>query len=316
MPRLVPFRESIRVRNPVLELSGMVSFNEFLGLYISSLVVAMLVGLLLVVGYRNLFLRKILSSLRYNSIYILFMVALPVIIIVFFDLLAPSNPRSIVRENVYTNWMFQIAGGTIRVLQERLNYRVFTDFFVVAYVWAFAYITFFSPMLLLAKDDRANLRRYAIAMILNYLILIPFYVLFPVSVTGTYPESGVTPLLYVSTHWGRMVTSIDPLNNGFPSGHTSLCVVTLLVFAMAGPAYRRYVYFLAGATASIVFSVLYLGIHWPFDIFVGFLLAVFVVAVSGIDRIQMTIDRYVRRLTVMLFCEAEVPESDGERPRS
>lgn len=293
----------------------MISFAVFMALYIASLIVAMLAGLVIVVGYADLYVRKTLRSLRYNAIYILIIVVLPVIIILV-DMLLPASSKSTVRENVYTSWIFQLAGGAIRVLQARLNYGLLTDIFVFAYVWVFTFMTAFSPLLLLAKDDRVTLRRYSIALMLNYIILLPFVLFIPVTVPGGYPQSGITPLLYVKSNWGRMVTSIDPLNNGFPSGHTSLCVATLLIFALAGAQYRRYVYFLIGATVSIVFSVLYLGIHWPLDVFVGFLVGVFVVVVSGVEMVEMTIDRYVRVISSRLLGKGEpaVPDIGETNP--
>ncbi len=278
------------------------SYAAFLAAFFLSLAVAIVVGVILVVRWRNLFVMKALMSFRYNWLYVVLIILFPIVVKAIEYLQGRiSDPANRFDEVVYTNWMFNLSGGAIRVLQDRLNSRLLTDLFIVVYVWLFAYVTAFPPVLLFAKDDRRLMRRYAIAMLFNGLILTPFYALFPVSVTGSHPESGMTPLLYISVDWGRMVLSIDPLDNDFPSGHVSLALTTFLVFALAGFEYRKVAYFFAGATAAIVFSVLYLGIHWPPDVFAGFLVGVAATALSGVQRIQMTIDRYVRLVSSRLF---------------
>jgi len=290
------------------------SYALFFTVYALTIVVGTIVGLLLMVGWKNLWLKKILASLKYNIVYLILLAGFPSFIllvdaIVSRSLVDPSN------EIGYTNWIFQLSGEAIKIIQERLNYALFQDFFIVVYVWAFTFIIYFCPILLLAKDDRATLRRYAVAMILNYLVLIPFYTFFPVAVSGSTPESGMRPILYVSTHWGRLVTSVDPLNHDFPSGHVSLMVASFLVFYLAGAEYKKFYLFLASSTFAIAFAVLYLGIHWPPDVFAGFIVGVATAVASGSPRIQLTIDRYVRIVTRWFFRDR--PESvSPPRPES
>jgi len=279
-----------------------IPYEVFLAAFFLSLAAAIVAGLLLVVRWRNLFVKKALMSFRYNCLYVFLIILFPITVKVIEYLQGRiSDPTSRFDEVVYTNWMFNISGGAIRVLQDRLNSRVLTDLFIIVYVWLFAYISAFPSVLLFAKDDRMLMRKYAIAMLFNGMILTPFYAFFPVSVTGSHPESGMTPLLYISVDWGRMVLSVDPLDNDFPSGHVSIAVTTFLVFATAGFRYRKISYFFGGAAVAIVFSVLYLGIHWPPDVLAGFFVGVLATVLSGVERIQMTIDRYVRLLSEKLL---------------
>lgn len=291
------------------------SYPVFFAIYAISLVVATFAGLLILVGWKDMFIRKTLLSLKYNLVYIVILAAFP-LFVQLQDVVerGMSSPEGTSREIVYTNWIFSLSGGAIRILQDRLDYRLLTDFFIIAYAWVFAYLTYFVPILLLVKDDRATLRKFAVAMMINYVVLTPFYFLFPVSVSGSHPESGMTPQLYVSTNWGKMVTSVDPLNNDFPSGHVSLSVTTFLVFAYAGVGYRRFKYFLGGATVAIVFSVLYLGIHWPADVFAGFILAVGATVAANTEKVQMTIDRYVRIISEKLYRRPEGQVTESKKP--
>jgi membrane-associated phospholipid phosphatase len=280
------------------------------------MVVGILVGLILVIGWKDLTWRRALSSARFNAVYIIIIAVFPLFIQAQ-DILEArfTDPNDTTREITYTNWIFSLAGGAVRVMQDRLDYKILTDVTMIVYAWLFTFLIYFAPILLIARDDRVNLRRYAIAMMFNYLVLVPFYALFPVSVSGSHPDSGITPLLYIDTHWGKMCTSVDPLNNDFPSGHVSLVVTTLLVFGYGGAVYKRLSYFLIATAAAVIFAVLYLGVHWPADVFAGFLVAVFAFTAAGSEKIQMTVDRYVRRLNQKIFGSEKRPPPSSNQPR-
>jgi len=283
-----------------------ISYPLFFAIYLVTIIVGMFAALLVLVGWKDIWLRKALASAKYNIVYLIILAGLPSLIQLF-DVLAIKGLIPAGSGVNYTNWIFQLSGEALAIIQDRLNYGLLVDFSIVVYVWVFTFITYFCPVLLLVKDDRATIRRYAVAMLLNYLILIPFYAFFPVSVTGSTPEAGMRPMLYVSTNWGKLVTSVDPLNNNFPSGHVSLMVATFLVFYFAGGSYKKFYYFLAASTVAITFSVLYLGVHWPPDVFAGFVIGVATAVASGSPRIQLTIDRYVRILTELITREGRKP---------
>jgi len=291
------------------------SYPVFFLAYAAAMVVATMVGLLLLVGWKDMWWRKSLISLKYNAVYVMLIAALPLIMLLQ-DLVVRHllGPGMISREIQYTNWIFSLSGGVVTLLQDRLNYSILTSFFIVMYAWVFTFIVYFAPLLLLVRDDRLMLRKYAIAIILTYIIIMPFYALFPVSVTSSVSDAQMAPLLYADPHWGRLVTSIDPLDNDFPSGHVSLTVTTFLVFASGGIVYRKFAYFLGAATLSIVFAVLYLGIHWPADVFAGFLVAIAATVAARTDRIQMTIDRWVRYVSerILKIRPIELPEKEAK----
>jgi membrane-associated phospholipid phosphatase len=292
------------------------SYPTFFLIYSVTMVIGIFAGLVLVIGWKDLTWKRALASARYHAVYIILIAIFPLFIQAQ-DLLEAhfAGPDETTREIIYTNWMFSLAGGAIRIMQDRLDYKILRDIFMIVYAWLFTFLIYFAPILLVARDDKTNLRRYAIAMMFNYLVLVPFYALFPVSVSGSHPGSGITPILYIDTHWGRMCTSVDPLNNDFPSGHVSLVVTTLLVFYYGGLAYRKFSYFLTGCACAVVFAVLYLGVHWPADVFAGFLVAVFAFTAAGSERVQMTIDRYVRGLNQRLFGPRKSQSPSSEQPR-
>lgn len=288
------------------------SYPVFFALYTITMVVGVFLALLIFIGWKDIFWRTALRSLRYNAVYIIIIAVFPLFVQAQ-DIIEKQLPDEGSNTVTYTNWIFDLAGDTISVLQDRFNYAVLIDFFIIIYAWLFAMITYLVPIFLLVKDDRAMLRTYAIAMMFNYIVLTPFYLVFPVSVTGSHPQAGVTPFLYASRSWGEMVTSVDPLDNDFPSGHVSLSVTPFLLFAFSGIQYRRMTYFLGWATLAIVFSVLYLGVHWPADVFAGFILAVAATVAARNERIQMTIDRYVRLVSQKLLREKPEEASSSQQ---
>lgn len=273
------------------------SYPAFIASYILSMLAGIFAGLLLFIGWKDIWWRKAFESVKYNLAYVLLLIVLPL------STLAENSIRDVdeaTKEVVYTNWMFSIGGNAIRVLQDRLDYQVVVDISIIVYVWVFTFILYFTPILLLCLDDRVTIRRYSVAMLFNYLVLIPFYIFFPVTVTGFYSESGLTPLLYINTNWGRVVTSVDPLNNDFPSGHVSILLTTFLVLLSAGWDRRGYVYFLAASVVGMVFAVLFLGVHWLADVFGGLILAVGATMLASNEKVLMTVDRYARRLSTKL----------------
>ncbi len=281
------------------------SYPVFLLLYVVSMIVGVVAGVLLLVGWKNISMHKTFQALKFNLAYVLMLIMLPLIT------LLESTIRSadeVSKEVIYTNWIFSISGNAIRVLQDRLDYQIIVDMSILVYVWIFTFILYFTPVILLTVREMDLVRRYSVAMMFNYIILLPFYILVPITVTGFYADSGLTPLLYINTNWGRMVTSVDPLNNDFPSGHVSIVMTTLLVLSSAGLKginidWRKkvYVYFVGFSVVGITFTVLYLGVHWLADVFAGFLLAVGATLISGNEKVQLTMDKQFRRLTAGLI---------------
>ncbi|MBU1158962.1 MAG: phosphatase PAP2 family protein [Candidatus Thermoplasmatota archaeon] len=292
------------------------SYPVFLLLYVVSMIVGVVAGVLLLVGWKNISIHKTLQALKYNMAYVLMLIMLPLITLVEG---AIRSADEVSKEVLYTNWIFSISGNAIRVLQDRLDYQIVVDLSILVYVWIFTFILYFTPVVLMTVREMDLLKRYSVAMMFNYIVLLPFYIFVPVTVTGFYADSGLTPLLYINTNWGRMVTSVDPLNNDFPSGHISIVMTTLLVLSSAGLKGRIidwrkkvYVYFIGLSVLGITFTVLYLGVHWPADVFAGFILAVGATLISGNEKVHLAIDKQFRRLSARLMKGVHVdPGEEG-----
>jgi membrane-associated phospholipid phosphatase len=149
----------------------------------------------------------------------------------------------------------------------------------LTYLMTFTYIiiypsaVFFTALILIHYRETLLFKRAALMFSLNYLIAFPFFMLFHVSTTGaTLP--GVEPLIY--EQFPRIctaITTIDPLDNCFPSLHVAMVFSAFLI--MCGTNYRRYRIFIYFAFPATIFAVLYLGIHWLIDILAGIAIALF-----------------------------------------
>jgi DNA-binding SARP family transcriptional activator/membrane-associated phospholipid phosphatase len=122
----------------------------------------------------------------------------------------------------------------------------------------------------LALAMRASIRPYrvfATAVTINYLVSLPFFLLFPVPERWSYSDSGAMVLSDLwSTDLIDMVRPISGLDNSFPSFHVSLTVVLVLVSFIFRLRFRWSVLFLGG---TVVLATFVLGIHWLPDLIAG-----------------------------------------------
>ncbi|MEA3202611.1 MAG: hypothetical protein QOI63_277 [Thermoplasmata archaeon] len=151
--------------------------------------------------------------------------------------------------------------------------------FTFAYVAGYPFLIIFTPMLGIWMGRGAMARRALGAYALCYAVALPFYLFAPVQEVWHYDgrvQNVATSYDWVRTH----LYSFNEVNNCFPSLHTAISV------AMAGVAWhgpsRRYRHLAWLLAAMIVFSTVYLGIHWVVDVAAGLVLAA--VAVHLVER--------------------------------
>ena len=273
------------------------SFSAFLVLYNLSIILAVAAGTLLFVNRDGKTLKGVFASLRRNARSIAILIVIPVFVLTE-KWFAPAYANL-----DYTPLIYSFFGEMPAMVQQSLLNPLMTDFMEFVYVYGFTFIIYFTPYILLVNSSDGLLKKYAAVIILNYLVLIPFYILFPVH-TPAYSDSltSVTPLLYENHYFGRMVTGIDPLDNCFPSGHVSLMLSTLFVVWKAkkddAAMYGRYAYFVLVSFLLITLSILYLGIHWPADILGGLILAYFAYYVTEngyVFRVADAVMKIIRR---------------------
>ncbi len=275
----------------------MLSYPEFFVLYSASIAAAVLLSLRLIVGRPRDFWPGVLEFLRHNYIYILVLAAFP-LMVQWLSLAKEhmSDGHAVAESLSNGQLLFSVGGHLITTLQKNIESQVVADYFKFLYMWVFAFFTYFLPILFVAKRDRKTLVAFTIAISVNYLVLLSFYVAFPAVVSSRLPQEGVEPVLYSSTYWGSMASSVDCLTNCFPSGHVSLSFTAMFVVALAGRGYRPLAVALGISAVSIAVAVLYLGIHYPLDVVGGLTLATVATTAARNDSLRAVAGRTIRAL--------------------
>jgi membrane-associated phospholipid phosphatase len=152
------------------------------------------------------------------------------------------------------------------------------------YAYSTAYFALF-PLLalglvigLLRRAELPPFRVLCLAVVADYLVSLPCFLLYPVPERWAYPESSA---ILLSDLWSsKLIDSIRPLsgiNNSFPSTHVSLTVIMIAVAWLFQVRLRSTVTALG---MLVIVSTFALGIHWVADIIAGAIVGVLSVAIA------------------------------------
>ena len=142
-------------------------------------------------------------------------------------------------------------------------------------VYGYSYAYFFALLALLAGTGWALARApanepfrvFALAIAVNYLISLPFFLFFPVPERWAFPDSGAVLL---SDFWAPglidVFRPISGIDNCFPSFHVSL---TVIMIGLAFLYRLRFRWVSLWVGLLIILSTSVLGIHWLTDIAAG-----------------------------------------------
>ena len=171
-----------------------------------------------------------------------------------------------------------IEGDTVARIQAAVAWLPLTWFLGFAYVVVFPCLVSVAILVFDGLRHRRGLAMVLVGYVLNFLIVLPFYVCVPVRETFVYyQESGlggpaarmllddISPAVMVAY---RTMSGVD---NCFPSFHTSLTVTMALAAWHGG---RRFGALYTFFGAAIVASTVYLGVHWLTDVAAGLMVGV------------------------------------------
>ena len=197
----------------------------------------------------------------------------------------------------YTGYILMIEGDLVSHFQGFAT-PMLTYLNGFIYLMLFSFLMIFTFVILIYTHNLKALEEFTIAFIIIYLTAFPFYIFVPVTVTG-HALPNVIPLLYdLSPIIDQGVRVVDPfLDNDFPSLHAALSVMALIVVVFRTNLYR-YKVFAAVSTTAILFSTVYLGIHWITDLVAGAVLAL--ISYYFAVRYREVIFRKVHRILVVL----------------
>jgi membrane-associated phospholipid phosphatase len=139
--------------------------------------------------------------------------------------------------------------------------------------YSFSYFALFPLMLLGSvaacwrRESTGALRIFSVAVAVNYLMALPFFVFMPVPERWAFPGAKATLLSdLISSKLIEVVRPISGLDNCFPSMHAALSVLVILLAYWCRSRWRHCV---ACLGATIILSTFFLGVHWIPDIVMG-----------------------------------------------
>ncbi|WP_424015333.1 phosphatase PAP2 family protein [Halorubrum xinjiangense] len=183
-----------------------------------------------------------------------------------------------------TDELYALEGGFVAVLQD-LTPDATLEFFTVSYMVGFAFLLVAAPVtyFLSPGPGQRRLKELLVAYLLNYAVGTVCYTLFISYGPRNHLES-VSGLMYrVYPQTQDLTAAVASNTNVFPSLHTSLSVAVVAVAWRSRRTHPRWTPVAAAVAAAVVFSTMYLGIHWLSDVVAGAALGI--VSVSAAARI-------------------------------
>lgn len=172
-----------------------------------------------------------------------------------------------------TEEIYAVEGGFVAFLQDVVPTATL-EFFSTMYMFGFPFLLVTAPILYFMLPTLRHMKELLIAYLLNYLIGATCYTLFIAYGPRVHLASvdGLMYNFYPQTQ--EMTAAISSNTDVFPSLHTSLAVVVMLFAWRSRRVYPRWFQIASVVAVSVVFSTMYLGIHWGIDVIAGVLLAV------------------------------------------
>ena len=151
----------------------------------------------------------------------------------------------------------------------------------ISYFFLFPLLGLAVAAVLAWRSDIAPYKVLSLAVAIDYLVSLPFFLLFPVPERWAYPESGAMLLAdRLSPKLIEWIRPVSGLDNCFPSTHVSLTVILILVCYLFQVRFRACVLALG---LTVILSTFVLGIHWMADMTAG--LAAGVISVLAARRL-------------------------------
>ncbi len=192
-------------------------------------------------------------------------------LILYFNKIEQKIGETLLSED-YTHFIHDFEGNLVYLIQHFTTNDIFNFILTFFYIIGFPTLMISSMLIYLNIDDKRSFYSFVYALMINYAIAIPFFLFFPVYEVWYYDPHVhfLIPDIYPS--FEQEYRPLSGINNNFPSLHTAISITTSLIALRSNSkVFARLAFFIA---IVIVFSTLYLGIHWLSDMTAGILLAV------------------------------------------
>jgi membrane-associated phospholipid phosphatase len=172
-----------------------------------------------------------------------------------------------------TSILYSIEGLFVARVQD-IAPPIAVPVFSAFYMFGFPYLLVVPLVLYLLSSQARALKTLLFAYMLNYVVGQICYTLF-VAYGPRVHLAQVDGLMYEAYPMTQDMTgAVAAATDVFPSLHTSLAVVVLLVAWQTRDAHPRWFKITAFVSTGVVLSTMVLGIHWLVDVLAGLVLAV------------------------------------------
>jgi len=191
-----------------------------------------------------------------------------------------------------TQWVYEVEGVSHIVwLQQNLNHYLLIHASSIFYVLGLSFFLSMIPVFFILRGEADLLEEFSKALAVNYMFIIPGYLLIHLVVTSYYVDD-VEPLLYMHPQYNAIIRVTNRQVNCMPSGHISI-PFTISLFALYRVKAKRLATFGFIFTALTVFVIIYLGVHWLLDIPAGIAVAVIAYWVASRGKLDFIFDRII-----------------------
>lgn len=171
-----------------------------------------------------------------------------------------------------TTLIFRIEGTAPAWIQS-LGSPGATVVFGSVYIFGYAFLLVFPFVLYFFHQSPRPLRRTTIAFVVNYAIGVFLYTLFVSYGPRNVMPDLVEPLLFTEFPASKLITSkVNTNTNVFPSLHSSLSTTVAILAWQTRDQYPRWPPIAVPLAGAVLFSTVYLGIHWIIDVVAGVVL--------------------------------------------
>lgn len=172
-----------------------------------------------------------------------------------------------------TSMIYALEGNLVGTIQS-IQHPLLTVYFSFMYIAGYIALLVLPFVIYFIHNDLQIVRETAIAYASNYTIGLACYVGFISFGPRNMIPDVVNQPLYSTYPEAQLLTGQWNANtNVFPSLHASLSITVALLAIQTRSAHLRWMYLATLAAVSVIFSTVYLGIHWVTDVVAGALLA-------------------------------------------
>ena len=195
----------------------------------------------------------------------------------------------------FTLFFLRIEGSATAFFQV-VNAPWITYPMAAVYLYIYPVMGFVAVLATYYDGEKDLTRKLFWGTVFNYVLILPFYILVPVSERWAAGDGEVSFLMdQISPLLMEGLRPMSGLNNCFPSFHCSLALTFALLLSQS--ANRRLRRTMVAIAALVVASTLYLGFHWVLDVFGGvvFAAACTLLATWAVDNFKLELVLYRAR---------------------